>query len=137
MKLRMLHALPLALLALGACDQDQTGTTHTTSGSAPAGSNQSNPSDQPGGVEGPDRMPMTQGTSPDDLSLQRRIRSAILADETMSADAKNVEVITSQGKVWLRGPVKSEEQRAKVEAVASALAGAGRVQDQIDVEKSR
>ena len=47
--------------------------------------------------------------------------------------AHNVKIITVNGVVTLRGPVKSEEERKKIAAMAEQVAGAGKVQNHLEV----
>src|SRR4030095_3433382 len=51
--------------------------------------------------------PLDQGSSEADLQTTRRIRQEIMALEGLSLNARNVKVITANGRVTLRGPVKS------------------------------
>jgi osmotically-inducible protein OsmY len=53
----------------------------------------------------------------------------------MSVNAKNVKIITQEGKVTLRGPVKTEEEKQKIEKIASDVAGADKVDNQMEVNK--
>ena len=56
---------------------------------------------------------------------------------TLGDKAKNVKVITENGVVTLRGPVKSEEEKAKVEELAKDNAGSARVDSQLEVKKGK
>ncbi len=62
-----------------------------------------------------------------DRELTRRIRRAIASDKQLSTNAHNVKVITQGGKVTLKGPVRSPEEKQAVEAKAAAIAGQGNV----------
>jgi len=77
--------------------------------------------------------PLDQGNSQADLDTTQSIRKAVVADDTLSTDAKNVKIITNNGVVTLRGPVKSDAERSAVEAVAKKNAGANRVDSQLEV----
>jgi hyperosmotically inducible protein len=143
MKIRMLYSLPLALglcVCLGGCERDdRSGTTHTTSGAAAAPDNTKiNERDEPGGPNaGNAPTPTDQANDLADLSVTQQIRKALIADGSLSVEAQNVKVITSSGVVTLRGPVKSEAERAAVVAKARDLAGKNRVDDRIDVEHTK
>jgi osmotically-inducible protein OsmY len=52
----------------------------------------------------------------------------------MSTDAHNVKIITQNGKVTLRGPVKSEDEKRQIEEIAVRFAGDGNVVNEIEVE---
>jgi osmotically-inducible protein OsmY len=56
-------------------------------------------------------------------------------DGSLSFTAKNVKIITVNGKVTLRGPVKSEQERATIEAAAKKIAGAGQVENLLELKK--
>lgn len=68
-----------------------------------------------------------------DRTIMQNIRKAIMADEAMSTYAKNVKVISENGKVTLKGPVRSEEERKNIEAKAVEVAGSGNVVNKITV----
>jgi len=76
--------------------------------------------------------PMDQSNKPADLKMTREIRRAIVKDDQLSTDAKNIKIITVDGAVTLRGPVKTEEEKAAIAAKASQLAG-GNVNNQLEV----
>ena len=69
-----------------------------------------------------------------DLETTRQIRKAITADESLSTYAHNIKIITVNGKVTLKGPVRSEDEKGKIEKIASDAAGAGNVVDQIAIQ---
>jgi hyperosmotically inducible periplasmic protein len=143
MKIRMLCSLPLALglcLCLGGCERDdRSGTTHTTSGAAAAPDNTKiNERDQPGRPNATNApTPTDQANDLADLAITQQIRKALVADGSLSVEAQNLKVITANGVVTLRGPVKSEAERAAVVARARELTGHNRVDDQIEVEGTR
>jgi len=61
--------------------------------------------------------------SPQDVETTRAIRKAIVADANLSTDAHNVKIVTLDGVVTLRGPVKSEAEKTRVAALAAQTAG--------------
>jgi osmotically-inducible protein OsmY len=69
-----------------------------------------------------------------DRTLMQNIRKAIMADESMSTYAKNVKVISENGKITLKGPVRTEDERKNIEAKAVEIAGAGNVVNKITVK---
>ena len=80
--------------------------------------------------------PMDQGPSESDRRITQQIRQEVMRDKTLSFTAKNVKIITVNGKVTLRGPVKSEAERSAIEAVARRLAGSGaQVDSQLELAK--
>jgi hyperosmotically inducible protein len=71
-----------------------------------------------------------------DRELTRKIRRSIMADKSLSTYAHNVKVISQDGTVTLKGPVKSEDEKKAVVAKAVAVAGgADKVTDQISVKQ--
>ncbi len=78
--------------------------------------------------------PMAQGNSGAEIKITATIRKGMMSDKTLSFAAKNVKVITVGTKVTLRGPVKSEQERATVEALARQTAGVTEVDNQLEVK---
>ena len=68
-----------------------------------------------------------------DRTISQNIRQAITADDTLSTNAKNVKIITNEGLVTLRGPVKSEKEKAEIEAKAKQIAGVKKVDNQLEI----
>ena len=79
--------------------------------------------------------PMDQGNNASDLKITQKIRQAVMADGSLSFTAKNVKIITQNGKVTLRGPVNSEDERSRIEAAARKVAGTAVVDNQLEVKK--
>jgi len=78
--------------------------------------------------------PGDQSKSKSDRDLTQKIRRAITSGTNhFSMDARNVKIITQNGKVTLRGPVKTEEEKSNIEAIAKAQGG-GEVDDQLEVK---
>jgi hyperosmotically inducible periplasmic protein len=78
-----------------------------------------------------------QKNSNADLETTRQIRKALVADKSLSTYAHNVKVVTRNGKVTLKGPVRSADEKKAVEAKAVEVAGAANVTDQMSVAKSK
>jgi hyperosmotically inducible periplasmic protein len=68
-----------------------------------------------------------------DREIAKEIRQSIMNDKSLSTYAHNVKIITREGKVTLKGPVRSEEEKDKVAAAASTVAGEGNVTNEITV----
>ena len=79
--------------------------------------------------------PMDQSNDPRDLELTGQIRQALTEDDSLSIAAKNIKIITINGKVTLRGPVDNVKERSRIGEKAKALAHS-RVDNQLEV-KSR
>ena len=69
-----------------------------------------------------------------DRDITQQVRQALVKDKSLSTYAHNVKVVTQNGKVTLKGPVRSEEEKKAVEAKAEEVAGAGNVTNQLDAK---
>jgi len=74
-----------------------------------------------------------QKMNPADRDITKKIRAAIMDDKSLSTYAHNIKIITQDGKVTLKGPVRTEKEKADVEAKAASVAGATNVTSQIEV----
>lgn len=70
-----------------------------------------------------------------DRHITADVRKALIADKSLSTYAHNVKVITVNGAVTLKGPVRSEDERQKVVADASSAAPNGHVVDALTVKQ--
>ena len=68
-----------------------------------------------------------------DIELTRQIRSSITKDKSLSTYAHNVKIISQDGIVTLKGPVRSEQEKNVIESKAAEVAGASNVKNQLDV----
>jgi hyperosmotically inducible periplasmic protein len=74
-----------------------------------------------------------QSNSPADLKITQAIRQALMKDSELSMIAKNIKVITVNGHVTLRGPVKTTQEKSKIDQLAKSAAGGAQIEDQIEV----
>jgi len=74
-----------------------------------------------------------QGGSDADRRVTQQIRKTVVDDEKLSTTAKNVKIITENGAVTLRGPVKSSQERTEIAAIAQKVHGVKRVDNQLEV----
>lgn len=81
--------------------------------------------------------PMDQSNDAADLDTTQKIRQALMADDSLSTDAKNAKIITANGVVVLRGPVTSAAEKTSLETKARELAGSYRVENHLDVVASK
>ena len=72
-----------------------------------------------------------------DRGLTQKIRRSLMQDKSLSSYAHNVKVIAQNGQVTLKGPVRSDKEKQTVEDKAVAVAGAGRVTNQMSVAPAR
>lgn len=71
-----------------------------------------------------------------DRILTKNIRRSIMADKALSTYAHNIKIISQNGVVTLKGPVKSDGEKQTVIAKAVAVTGsADKVTDEISVKQ--
>jgi hyperosmotically inducible protein len=77
-----------------------------------------------------------QKMNPADRAITQKIRKAIHQDKGLSSYAHNIKIITQDGRVTLRGPVRSENEKGNLQAKAAAVAGEENVTNQLEVTPS-
>jgi hyperosmotically inducible periplasmic protein len=77
-----------------------------------------------------------QSNSSADLKTTQAIRRALMKDGELSMTAKNIKVITANGHVTLRGPVKTAQEKAKIDQLAKSAAGGAQIDNQLEVKRS-
>jgi hyperosmotically inducible periplasmic protein len=75
-----------------------------------------------------------QSNAKSDVELTRQIRRAVVKDDSLSMLAHNVKIVTSNGAVTLRGPVKTEQEKIAIANKAQAIAGPNKVDNQLEVK---
>jgi hyperosmotically inducible protein len=79
-----------------------------------------------------------QKENDNDRELTRKIRRSVVSDKSLSTYAHNVKIITQNGMVTLRGPVRSDDEKRAVEGkAAEAAGGPDHVKSEIEVKPSR
>ena len=79
------------------------------------------------------RTPGDQSNSKSDMAITQEVRKAVVADKALSTNAHNVKIITKNGVVTLRGPVKSPEEKDTIAAKAKQVAGVKNVDNQLEI----
>ena len=74
-----------------------------------------------------------QSNMKSDVELTRRIRRAVVKDSSLSVMAHNVKIVSANGNVTLRGPVKTEAEKDAIASKAQAIAGTDRVNNELEV----
>jgi hyperosmotically inducible periplasmic protein len=74
-----------------------------------------------------------QKENPTDRQLSQQIRRALVKDKSLSTNAHNVKVVSQNGTVTLKGPVDSDTEKQAVEDKAAQIAGADKVNSEIQV----
>lgn len=68
--------------------------------------------------------PVDQARGTDkDVELTRRIRYQLTTNDALSVNAKNVKIVSLDGKVTIKGPVETEQEKKNVVVIAKKLAG--------------
>jgi osmotically-inducible protein OsmY len=68
-----------------------------------------------------------------DRQVTQQIRRAIVTDKSLSTYGHNVKIVTQDGMVTLKGPVRSDDEKQAIEAKAKQIAGADKVTDELEV----
>jgi osmotically-inducible protein OsmY len=122
--------LMLAFLVVGCAKDDRSKNDQPSQTAAVAVDNS--------GVNVRDRNDATktsgdQSESEADRTISQNIRQAVVADDSVSTNGKNVKIITAEGVVTLRGPVKSENEKTNIGAKAQQIAGVKKVDNQLEI----
>ncbi|HEY1757439.1 MAG TPA: BON domain-containing protein [Bryobacteraceae bacterium] len=69
-----------------------------------------------------------------DRDISAKIRKAVVGDKSLSTYAHNVKIVSQNGTVTLKGPVRSSDEVQSIMAKATEIAGAGKVVNQMTVQ---
>lgn len=69
-----------------------------------------------------------------DRDITQQIRKSIVDDKSLSTYAHNVKIITQNGQVTLKGPVRSESEKQTIATKATEVAGANKVTNDLNVK---
>jgi osmotically-inducible protein OsmY len=72
-----------------------------------------------------------------DREIMQKIRKALIDDKSLSTYGHNVKIIAQNGKVTLKGPVRSAEEKEAVEKAAKDVAGGENVTSELTVKAAR
>jgi hyperosmotically inducible periplasmic protein len=64
----------------------------------------------------------------------QQIRREVVKDKSLSTYGHNVKIISEHGKVTLKGPVHSNDEKNTIEQYARGVAGDGNVTDEMTVK---
>ena len=131
---------PVALAGAAATDQKPaTADKHAPAPAADKRTDPSHPVDNTAQNErdksGASTVPTDQSGAKSDLELAANIRKAIVGDKSLSTLAHNVKVVTQNGTVTLRGPVKTADEKNRIGQLAHNTAGVARVDNQHDIKQ--
>jgi osmotically-inducible protein OsmY len=105
-------------------------TAQTDSSTTQSDNTKVNKRDRAAGAVTADQQKMNQP----DRKITQEIRKAVMADKSLSTYAHNVKIVTENGAVTLKGPVRSEDEKKTIMAKATEVAGSGKVTDEMTVE---
>lgn len=126
MKFALLNKIPtqMALASLAICLAAGGGASRLAA--------QQTPPSQPGSAATAPNADRAR-SDPADRRLMQQIRRSITSDRSLSTYAHNIKIIARDGKVTLRGPVRTEQEREAVVRKAADAAGADNVTDQLTI----
>jgi hypothetical protein len=105
----------------------------TTDSNTPAATEPDNTARNERDADGDTKTPIDQDENQADVTTTAEIRKMITGDSNMSINARNVKIVTSRGKVTLRGPVDSAAEKEAIEKFAREVAGETNVTSEIEV----
>ena len=105
-------------------DQQQSAKPDNTEKNLPTNHRDANRADQ-------------QGQSASDTTMTKKIRQSVSADKSMSTYAHNIKIITRDGQVTLKGPVRSNDEKQAIEAKAVEIAGQNKVTNELDIKSNQ
>jgi len=130
--MRTVMLIPVAFaLALGACDRadDKHQSDPARPANVPADNTKTNERDRGTAT----LTPLDQGENEVDRTITQKVRQEVIKDDSLSMTAKNIKIITSNGVVTLRGPVKTEKEKTDIGALAQRVEGIKRVDNQLEI----
>ena len=72
-----------------------------------------------------------------DRDIMQHIRHDVVHDKSLSTYGHNVKIVARNGKVTLRGPVHSEDEKRAIEEHARKYAGDGNVTNEMTVKEEQ
>ena len=68
-----------------------------------------------------------------DREITQKIRQAVVDDKSLSTYAHNVKIITVDGMVTLKGPVRSEDEKRIIQEKAGQIVGKNKIKSEIEI----
>jgi osmotically-inducible protein OsmY len=68
-----------------------------------------------------------------DREITQQIRQAVVDDKSLSTYARNVKIITVDGLVTLKGPVRSGDEKRIIEEKAGQIVGKDKLKSEIEI----
>ncbi len=120
---KQLFILSALCLMLSSCENT---AHHTTTGTDNANRNARN---------GHAAVPGEQAESEADRAITQKVRQALLEDDSLSTNAKNIKIITINGVITLRGPVNNDREKNEIGKKAKAISGVRNVDNQLEITR--
>jgi hyperosmotically inducible periplasmic protein len=117
------------LMVAGAAQAEQDAAIYLAAGSALENS-QRNVRDRDGTTLTPDE----QKGDKKDIKITTKIRKALIKDKSLSVNAHNIKIITSNRVVTLRGIVEYAGESLAIEKIAKKTRGVLRVDNQLEIK---
>lgn len=142
---RQLYMLSSLCLILAACDNvTSTGTGGTSdqdsSYGKPTSDNTIRADNTGRNVRDRSNQSLTSGDQSEnetDRTITQNIRRALMDDDSLSTNAKNIKIITINGVVTLRGPVNTDREKNEIAKKAKAVNGVKSVDNQLEVNREK
>ncbi len=77
------------------------------------------------------------GENMTDRDVMQKIRKAVIADKSLSSYAHNIKIISKNGQVTLKGPVRSVKEKKIIGAIAVDVVGADNVINHLLVKRDK
>jgi osmotically-inducible protein OsmY len=123
------------LFVASACSDTNTETIAPPDAAAPANTDADNTARNAETNTSID-TPAAQSENEADIKITAAIRKSVVDDTALSVNAHNVKIMTADGVVTLRGPVKSDREKQAIESKAKQVAGVKSVNNMLEVEKN-
>jgi osmotically-inducible protein OsmY len=130
---RLLLIFPVlagALLLWASPVRAELGVGNILTAGSPSENTQRNVRDKDGTTLTPD----DQRGDKKDLKITTKIRKTLVNDKSLSIDAQNLKIITSNRVVTLRGPVESAAETMKIEKIAKHTRGVIKIDNQLEIK---
>jgi hyperosmotically inducible protein len=72
-----------------------------------------------------------------DREITQQIRQSLMKDKSLSTYGHNVKIITQNGQVTLKGPVRSDDEKKAIEAKATEVAGENKVTSELNIKSQQ
>jgi len=80
-------------------------------------------------------MMMDQPVSAEDMKITKKINNWLMSNNSLSSDAKNIQVMTSNGVVTLSGSVVSYQEKNMIINKVMNMDGVDSVNDQLKIDR--